>query len=48
MSKIVIVGLDQAGKSSIVKALKEGDFIQTNMTIGFDADVLQIKKLMYL
>ena len=45
MSKIVIVGLDQAGKSSIVKALKEGDFIQTNRTVGFDSDVLQINKL---
>lgn len=45
MGKIVICGLDQAGKSSIIKALKEGDFVQTDRTIGFDADVLQIKNL---
>ncbi|MFW9930073.1 MAG: ADP-ribosylation factor family protein [Candidatus Thorarchaeota archaeon] len=45
LAKIVIVGLDQAGKTSIVKALQEGEFVNTNRTVGYNAESLEIAKL---
>ena len=43
--KIVFCGLDRARKTSIIKTILGGEFVQTMRTIGFTMDQLQINKL---
>ena len=44
-SKIVMVGLDAAGKTTVLYKLKLGEVITTAPTIGFNVESVQYKKL---
>ncbi|OSX69560.1 hypothetical protein BU14_1395s0003 [Porphyra umbilicalis] len=44
-ARILILGLDNAGKTSILYRLKEGTFHSTVPTIGFNAETLEVGKL---
>lgn len=43
--RILILGLDNAGKTSILYRLKEGTFHSTVPTIGFNAEQIEVGKL---
>ena len=44
-SKIVMVGLDAAGKTTVLYKLKLGEVITTTPTVGFNVETVQYKKL---
>jgi ADP-ribosylation factor 1/2 len=44
-ARILLVGLDAAGKTTILYKLKLGEQLQTVPTIGFNTETLQINKL---
>ena len=44
-SKIVMVGLDAAGKTTVLYKLQLGEVITTAPTIGFNVETIQYKKL---
>ena len=44
-TKIVMVGLDAAGKTTVLYKLKLGEVITTAPTIGFNVETVQYKKL---
>eukprot|EP00173_Palmaria_palmata_P003693 Plantae.Rhodophyta-Palmaria_palmata.ctg39530.p1 GENE.Plantae.Rhodophyta-Palmaria_palmata.ctg39530~~Plantae.Rhodophyta-Palmaria_palmata.ctg39530.p1 ORF type:complete len:183 (-),score=37.25 Plantae.Rhodophyta-Palmaria_palmata.ctg39530:25-573(-) len=44
-ARILILGLDNAGKTSILYRLKEGTFHSTVPTIGFNAEQIEVGKL---
>eukprot|EP00026_Physarum_polycephalum_P014205 Phypoly_transcript_14695.p1 GENE.Phypoly_transcript_14695~~Phypoly_transcript_14695.p1 ORF type:complete len:179 (+),score=31.73 Phypoly_transcript_14695:369-905(+) len=44
-TRILMLGLDAAGKTTIVYKLKLGDVVQTIPTIGFNVETIEYKKL---
>nr|CAI44579.1 arl_A06 [Paramecium tetraurelia] len=46
--KIVIVGLEGSGKTSILQYLKNGKFIEAQPTIGLNVETIQFKARHYL
>lgn len=46
--KIVMVGLDNAGKSTILNQMKIGQFMETVPTIGLNIETVQYKSLEFL
>ena len=44
-ARILIVGLDAAGKTSILYKMKLGDVVTTIPTIGFNVETLSLKNL---
>lgn len=44
-AKIVICGLDRAGKTSIIKFIQEGQYMETMRTLGYSIEDLKMKKL---
>ncbi|KAN0039556.1 hypothetical protein ACTA71_007353 [Dictyostelium dimigraforme] len=44
-TRILMIGLDGAGKSTILYKLKLGDVVSTTPTIGFDVETIQYKNL---
>ncbi len=44
-SNITICGLDDAGKTTIVKYLETGEFVDTSPTMGVNHDVMYISKI---
>jgi ADP-ribosylation factor 1/2 len=45
--KILLVGLDAAGKTTILFKLKLGEVVTTTPTIGFNVETVQYKKLSF-
>lgn len=45
--RIVTLGLDDAGKSSILFKLKQNEFVQTIPTIGFNVETVEYKNLKF-
>jgi small GTP-binding protein len=45
--RILLVGLDAAGKTTVLYKLKLGDTVHTIPTIGFNVEVVQYKKLTF-
>jgi len=45
--RVVMVGLDAVGKTSILYKLKLGDIVQTIPTIGFNLETIQYKNLTF-
>jgi len=46
-TKIIIVGLDGAGKTTILYKLKLGKIVTTTPTIGFNVETVKYKKLLF-
>jgi len=46
--RILLVGLDNAGKTTLLYKLKLGDNVQTVPTIGFNVETIQYKNLDFL
>lgn len=46
-SKILMVGLDAAGKTTILYKLKIGDVVATIPTIGFNMETVQYKNVTF-
>ncbi len=46
--KILLVGLDNAGKSTLLYKLKLGETIQSVPTVGFNVETVEYKKLDFL
>jgi ADP-ribosylation factor protein 1 len=44
-SRILMVGLDAAGKTTILYKLKLGEIVTTIPTIGFNVETVQYKKI---
>ena len=45
--RVVTLGLDGAGKTSILFKLKQNEFIQTIPTIGFNVETLEYKNIKF-
>ncbi|XP_070564281.1 E3 ubiquitin-protein ligase TRIM23-like [Ptychodera flava] len=45
--RVVILGLDSAGKTTILFKLKQNEFIQSIPTIGFNVETVEYKNLMF-
>ncbi len=41
--KVVLIGLDQAGKTSLLNAVKYGEMGQTKPTVGFNFETVKHK-----
>jgi len=46
--KIVILGLDNAGKTSILSWLKKNEFVQSIPTVGFNVETVEYKKVKFV
>jgi len=47
-TRLLMIGLDAAGKSTILYKLKLGEVIQSIPTIGFNVETVQYKKLKFM
>ena len=45
--RIIMIGLDNAGKSSLLYKLKLGEVVATTPTVGFNVESIKIKKLSF-
>ena len=45
--RVVTLGLDGAGKTSILFKLKQNEFVQTIPTIGFNVETLEYKNIKF-
>ncbi len=45
--RILMVGLDAAGKTTVLYKLKLGDVVQTIPTIGFNVETVQYKNISF-
>lgn len=43
--KLVVCGLDRAGKSTIIKYIQEGQHVQTMRTLGYTIEDLKLKRM---
>ena len=43
--RVILIGLDAAGKTTLLYKLKLGEMVQTVPTIGFNVEFVQYKKL---
>jgi small GTP-binding protein len=43
--RVVILGLDGAGKTSLLCKLKQGEFVPTIPTIGFNVETLEFRNV---
>ena len=43
--RVVILGLDGAGKTSLLSKLKQGEFVLTIPTIGFNVETLEFRNV---
>ena len=47
-TKVLILGLDSAGKTTILYALKLGEVVSTIPTIGFNVEELKYKTITFM
>lgn len=45
MNQIIICGLDSAGKTTILRFIESGEFVQTARTMGFNVNSIMIRDL---
>ncbi len=45
--RVVTLGLDGSGKTSILFKLKQNEFVQTSPTIGFNVETLEYKNITF-